>query len=505
MNYSSTVKRTSRMTPGWYQLGKTIIAQDGSVTFNAADLISIVSDAKRAGFRASAHAVSIAMGFSGTYSVGGADINTADIQRGCFYKLLMNTPNILSKYTTNAETLAFHRIVGRFINPSVVALDRLLPAKRQPFQRFDTPDDLVATQLAVNNPSVDKRISLVDGPGDDENWQKVVDTAGGPTFSFTDVFTVPLCNFSGGSRSFMNDKVPLTMLTDPNSPWRFTVSETRVNGQSIRGNHIASANVAVTVEVSVYISFAPVTSDHAVGVLWSAAPQPFSNSDKIIDSHYYRAFALMPDFASSTVDSIAVPYLPDNYANYLDTGNARIFDCSEQIFPLVQNSQAWRFIDHWNLGNSVAENFAMQFDQNNKANTVIVGPGSGIAGNVNPIYSNEARGAWSGVPIFPVIANHFAVSGFPINVMSKPGCTADIRVQFDGASLPTGAAQRAYGFYVAEYDADRNTLFNYSQYERQSGPGNASTNSSNWMPALENFDSAKAETAKDIVPYTLKV
>jgi len=498
---SKTVK--ARLTSGWYQveLNKTITAL-GSVQYDMSDLIQLVSNAAKNGYRASVHAISIVLNYAGTYTASGATATSADINRLAFYSLNLDTPNYLAKFSVQAQSLAWHRLIGRVVNPAVVALDRLHPVKRTAYQRFDDYIAAVGARSAgvtANNAQWDKRPSLIDGIGDDENYQQVKSVLAG-SFSFTDVCTIPLCNYSGGPRAFYNDKLPLTMVADPNAPWRLTLRENTVGGNTIRGEHFDQTAITITTAVWVYVSFVEVNAPHAVGTLWSAAPQPFDNSNKVLDAHYYRAMLMMPTLDASTSDNnVAVPYQPEDYSTFLASGNARVFDCSDQVFPLLQYSEAWRFIDHFNIGNAANSNPFETFDQFAGTDTRYKSSTSALGGGVvNGSLLASVVGYASNLPYFPVITNHMAVLGFPMGILAKPGCVANLRVQFDGASLPTSAAKNNLGIFISEYDADRVTAMNYSVSGKQNGNADVSA----WKPALDSI-TAGSEAVKDIVPWTM--
>lgn len=503
---SSMVKRKVKINPDWYRVeAAQTLPSGGAVTINMSNLLKVLSDAKKLGKRPSVHAISVTVNYSGTYGVAsaGKDWKSAQVQRGCFLTADFDQPNVSAKFSTKSLTLSQFHEIGRIVNPVAQSLDRTLPAKKRASQRFDTGDAPLSI-LYVPNSDVDKRISLIDGWGNDENWQVISDAVGGGSFDFVDTFTIPMCSFSG-PKSFLNDKLPLAMICDPNSPWRLTITERTIGGKSVRTGHIQpdAGGTTITIAVYVFVSFADVDSDHRVGVQWASTPNPFSNSDKILDPHYYRCFAMMPDYSNVQTDgggTIATPYAPDNWQAVLANANVRLFDCSEQKFPLDSYSEAWRTVEHFNIGNNAGENARLCWDTG-ASTTIQKGTGSSLAGDTSAVYGSETLGQFSQFPLFPLLTNHFAVDGFPVNLMSKPNCSADMRVQIDGASLPTNASSRAMSIYIAEYDGDRDTAKQYSVNGKQTGD----FGSTKWTPELDNLNSPYANENKDIVPHVLRV
>ena len=491
------------LSPDWYQVSgvQTLGGVGTNVTFDMSSLIQLVSNSSKNGYRASIHSIAAVIRYEGTYNAT-ANVSVADIQRLCFFNMGLDTPNYLAKFAVRDQPLSWHRLVGRFVNPLVVSLDRQHPYKRTEYQRMDAYAifGAAANSLTVNDVSVDKRPSLIDGIGDDENYQPVATAAGGD-FVFADIVSMPLTCFSGGANPLTRDKIPLTMVSDPNAPWRVTISENSVGGNTIRADVFKTTALTIKVELWVYVSFARVDGPQAVGTLWSSAPQPFDNSNKVLDAHYYRFLGMIPDLASSTKDNgTAVPYLPDDWSGFLNNGNARILSCSEQVLPLLQYSEAWRFLGIFNLGNVAGANPFLTYDQKFQSDTRYKSSGSGLAGGVvNGGLSATVRGYATNLPYFPIIANQFAVAGFPPGIMAKPGCTADLRAQFDSASLPNGAPSRNLGVYISEYDADRATAIAYSMTGKQDL---TRANMDAWKPALDSL-TAGSDAVKDIVPWTM--
>lgn len=497
-------KRNTRMTADWYpvQNAQTLTA-GGQVTFDFSNIQTLLSDAEKLGKRPSVHAVSIVIRHAYDLAAGGAgaDAEVSDIQRGCFYTANWQQPNVKGKWFTGTTTLAEHRITGRIINPIATALDRLLPAKKKLFHRTDAGDSVTFVGSTIPSADVDKRVDPIAGFGDDENFQFVSAAAATPGLSFNDVFTLPMCSMSGPS-SYENDKLPLRMLVDPNNPWRVTITERTIGALSIRTNMFRTTAHVVTAQVFVYISFADASSPHRIGVQWSSQPDNF-NGDKILPAHWHRFYGLYPDFDSIVTDggvlAMAVPYRPDDWQTFLTTNNVRVFDCGQQVFPLPTFSDAPRFLEHFNIGNSAGENPRLNFNPL-AASTRINASASGLGGVVAGWYTANALGQWAGVPVMPLLTNHFAVAGYPVNVMAKPGCEANHRITVDGAAaLPALSGSRARMIYVAEYDSDRDTAKAYSVTGRQDGDFSPTA----WKPALDNIAAPTAMDSIDIVPHVL--
>lgn len=495
----NSAKRTVRVTPGFYKVGLTaVMASGGNVTFDLSNLTRVLSDAAKNGKTPMVHAISLAINHSGTYAASGAGntFNCADIQRLCFYQLNLQIPNLSSQYYLKNPRLAFVRQSGLIINPQSVVIDRLLYQKKRHFNRTDTGNAINSyAGLEVPSPDVDKRVDLLSGWRDDENWQNV-STALAGAFDFNDVVTMPLCTYSG---NFSNDRLPLAMLADPSNPWKLTISEVEAGGSDIRTDLFKTTAHTVRVECYVYVSFVDSTSALSVGTIWTVAPNSFE-SNQTIPSHFYRFIGMFPDYNSATKDTaltLAVPYLPADYQNPLDNLNLRVYDCSEQVFPLDSESECTRTTDHANIGAAVGCNPWFLYKPDGTS-TRIAGPGTTIAlpHETADWYNASAAGLWSSMPCFPLLINHLAVQGFPINVMDAPGCSAQYRITVDGTTEPAGDV---FYIYVGEYPNDRATALSYAA----KGMRDSNYNTSSWMPALSNPTSPEAASSSLIVPAVL--
>lgn len=494
------VRRITRMTPDWYQVETTqTIAANGTVNFNLSNIISLISDAEKLGKRPCVHALAIGVAHSGNLAAFGAAYEVAEIQRGCFYSLNVTQPNVKAKWFPKNVSLSEARITGKIINPVAMNLEAVHPFRERLFHRFDVANGTVAANATVPSPDVTKRPDPLVGWDDDTNWQSISSVLAA-AFDFTDLFTIPMCSMSG-PMSFMNDKLPLRMITDPNNPWRISVTEQQLNGTSIRTDMFKTTAHDVKVSLWVYVSFEDIAGPARVGVQWATMPDNF-NGDKILPAHYHRFYGIFPAFDSVATEgggAIVVPYAPDELLTLIEKDDIRIFDCGEQVFPLPTFSEAFRQIEHFNIGAIAGEN-PLLLRNPNGTSTRIVGPGSGLAGTAAIWYGFTALGAWSGVPVLPLLTNHLAVHGFPINVMAKPSCTANHRISLEGSvALPAGSSQRAKDIYVAEYDDDRYTAMSYAYSGEQDGERAEGS----WLPAVENPNSSMMETAKDLVPYVL--
>ena len=337
-------KRVARITPGWYQVGTTqTIGALGSVTFDFRALSNLLSDATTLGKTPMVACQSIVINHSGTYDVALAEAQVADIQRLCFYRMNQEIPNLTSKYFLVDPSLAFVRQASLVVNPMSVIFDQLLDAKKREFQDFDSidGDNPLLGNAVIPNPSITKRPVLTSSWRDDENPQ-IVQSLGAVNFDFNDIVTMPFCAYSG---NVFNDRVPLSMLTDPGNSWKLTITEQTAGGANLRTGLFDTTAHTVTVELWVYVMFLDPDSSISIGNLWTVAPQSFV-SNQTLTPHRYKFFGMVPDYASTNVDTVPCPYEPFDYFKEVIDNNVRIFDCTQQVFPLPQFSNAIHTIDH---------------------------------------------------------------------------------------------------------------------------------------------------------------
>lgn len=496
----ATEKRVKRIGPDWYDVGPAqVLAAGSSITVNFNILNKIISDAKTLGKTPYVHAIAIVMNHSGTLAASGAgaDASVADIQRGCFYEANWQQPNIKESWFSVNPRLSFMRQVGLMVNPTAVALDRLIQSSRRMFNSLTTSDVIVPSGSIVPSPDVDVRPSLVAGWRDDTNWQAVSATVATP-FDFVDVFTVPMCKSTTGG--FYNDKLPLTMIADPANPWQLLLSEVTAGGHNIRTDLFKTTAHTVEVQVKVYVSFVDENSTLSVGVQWSCNQYSFQNNTPL-PAHYHVAIIHAPDYNSTTVDGatgLAVPYLPTNYQDIILNDTLRTYDCQVQVWPLNTASEVERQIVCFNIGAGIGERPFALYDQN-KTSTLYVPSTSTIVGpEVASWLGATGIGVLSSMPFFPVLVNNMLTKGFLPNIMAKPGCSVDHRVTLEGPfSLPT---TNFFDIYIAEHDSDRQVAMSYAMYGNATG----SIPQGAFKPLIANEMSPYADTAKDIVPWVME-
>lgn len=492
----TTAKRKYRITPGWYQVGSNqVLAAGGSVRFDYSSLSNLISDATTLGKTPMVIAQSIVINHQGIYNAT-ADAAVADIQRLCFYTMNQEIPQIKNKYFLSIPSLAFVRQIGMLMNPAAVAIDSLLDIKKRSFNPFDSIPSINPSlgNAVIPNPDVNKRPNLLTGWRDDENFQEVRSSAGGTPFNFSDVVTLPFCNFSG---NVSNDRLPLTMMADPSNPWRVTINETAINGVSIRTGVFATLTHTVTVQMWVYIQFLDNDSAISIGNMYCVAPMSFT-SNVTIQPHRYKFYGMVPDYASSTFDNgMPVPYQPFKHVSAVIDNNIRVFDCTVQVFPLQQFCNGIKTIDHCNIGASQNANPWFYIDPNGTT-TINRGPGSTLPGNVQNWIPATVFGTWSTMAFFPLLMNHLSIHSFPPNIIAEPGCDADYRITIDGTGgTPTG---NVFAVYLDDYYYDDMLIAeSYAVHGKMvSGFDNTA-----WRPLIDNPDSPKSQQAIGLVPVVL--
>lgn len=485
----------------WYDIASPATLTAGGevvLDFSQGRVQTLISTAKKSGFRIAVKAIQVVINYAVTYGAAGAG-NAADvsqIQRGCFFGVQMSTPSFKQSYYKVAPTLSQMHITGRIVNPAVSVMERTSFSKFRVLPNREAVD--LPGALEVGNPDVDKDggINPAQYVGDSENFQFVRQVIAGSA-TFSDTFVHPLCHGSGITE---NDVLAIEQLADPTNPWKFTIRELTPNGVSLRTNLFNQTALTITVTARIHCQFVPMNSTRRVGVLWTSEQISFT-PNFVAPAHRYVGLFLMPQFAANVTDGgVPCPYQPFNWQPFLTNPSAKsqVFQGSEQIFPLEQFDEPWRQLDHNNIGAQYGNNPMLNWQPVGATSTFIVGPGSALPGYVNPGYSTTARGAWGGVSYYPVFINLFVAKGFTPGIIQEPGCNPCLKINTLGA-IPAGAENNAVIIYVNELESDLNTAKSYAVNGVANGPVG-----SNWIPALDNLASPDSSLAVMLVPQLQK-
>lgn len=491
-------KLKHQLVSGWFPIGQqtTPTTAKDTITFNFNKLQNVNSNAAKNGL--TAYVMGVAIVRHGKYALAdnsGNNVYSAQINRDAFFDINVSQPNISTKMMKQDENLALMGLVSRVVNPAFCAMEDTLPPKQGVLQtnfEMTSPVSSYPSNFAPIQGSFDRMSSLnpSESWNDNRNFALVASDGGGET-EFVDATLIPVCHFSGVNRyggSMDKDIIPFSTLTNNNMPWTVTVTA----AQNVADQFQNPTKTSDTMDVWAFVVFRKNSESVRCGVLWSLSHTPIGDGNYNPMPLYYRGIFLAPKFASATTVGIKIRYLPQDFYTLASTAQIRLLDNGEQVFPLDSYSEAQQSINHFNAGAFVGGNPRLRFDYFGSLNTT------------SPAYSDfdaatELAGFFSPMPLFPLVANHLFMDGFPVAFMSDPQ-NAESRLQVTySVSLSDAIKASVISLHVSQYyDDDAPKLLSYGLYGDSNQPAGSRLGQ---IRPLFDEDKQNSMLVRKIVPW----